>query len=64
VLEIVDIEDHRRQATVRGSHARAGFRRALEETAAVAQSGQGIDGGKPDQLALHGENPLAARSRA
>ena len=58
VLEIVDIEDNRRQATVRGSHAGAGFRRALEEAAAVAQSGQGIDGGEPDQLALHGENPL------
>ena len=41
-----------------GSHAGAGFRRALEETTAIAQSGQGIDRGESDQLALHGENPL------
>jgi len=41
-----------------GSHARAGLRSALEETAPVAQTGQGIDGGEPDQIALHSENPL------
>ena len=41
-----------------GGHAGAGFRRLLEEAAAIAQAGQGIDGGEPDQLALHGENPL------
>ena len=39
-------------------HARASLRRLLEETAPVAQTGQGIDGGEPDQFALHRENPL------
>ena len=41
-----------------GSHARASLRRPLEETAPVAQTGQGIDGGEPDQFALHRQNPL------
>ena len=58
VLEIVDIENDRRQASIRQGHARASLRRLLEEAAPIAQTGQGIDGGEPDQFALHGENPL------
>ena len=58
MFEIVDIEDDRRQASIRPGHARASLRRLLEETAPVAQTGQGIDGGEPDQIALHRENPL------
>ena len=57
-LEIVDIEDDGRQAAVRRDDARASFGRVLEEAAAIAEPGQRIDGGEPDQLVLHRQDAL------
>ena len=45
-------------------HARASLRRLLEETAPIAQTGQGIDGGEPDQIALHRRESARRRGTA
>jgi hypothetical protein len=59
LFEVVDVEDDGRQASVRGSGSRACFGRPLEEAAAIAQAGQGIGGGEPDQAMRSAARNLA-----
>jgi hypothetical protein len=64
LLEIIDVEDDRREAPVRLGGAGAGFARLLEEAAPITEPRQRIDGRKPDQLTLHrGETLGSAEPR-